>query len=57
MTKTNRSRLKNILSKDLGLWIGWRKDIENGSEESEAIAGILWNHVGDGTVKVEEQKI
>ena len=57
MTKTNRSRLKNILSKDLGLWIGRRKDKENGSEESEAIAGILWNHVGDVTVKVEEQKI
>ena len=57
MTKTNRSRLKNILSKDLGLLVGRRKDIENGSEESETIAGILWNHVGDGTVKVEEQKI
>ena len=58
MTKTNRSRLKNILSKDLGLLEGYRrKDIENGSVKSEPIAGILWNHVGDGTVKVEEQKI
>lgn len=57
MTKTNRSRLKNILSKDLGLLVGRRKDIENGSVESEPIAGILWNHVSDGTVKVEEQKI
>ena len=41
MTKTNRSRLKNILSKDLGLLVGRRKDIENGSVKSEPIAGIL----------------